>query len=111
MDRALIIRKKWLDMILNGYKSWEMRSTRTKIRGHIGLIEAGSGMIVGEAHLVGCAVIEDLEDVTAYYSHHRVDDLSLLKKWKWAWILDNVIRFDTPKPYNHPKGAVIWVKL
>lgn len=42
MDRGLIIRKPWIDYILDGTKVWELRSTRTKIRGEIGLIEAGT---------------------------------------------------------------------
>lgn len=28
-----------------------------------------------------------------------------------TWVLDNAKRYDTPIPYVHPKGAVIWVNL
>lgn len=55
MKRALIIKKKWLDKILDEGKVWEMRATKTKVRGKIGLIESGSGMIVGEAYLMYCS--------------------------------------------------------
>ena len=53
MERALIIQKPWVDLILDNIKIWEMRSTKTNVRGKIGLIEAGSGLIVGEAILAG----------------------------------------------------------
>lgn len=34
-----------------------------------------------------------------------------MDKWCWAWVLENAIRYDTPIPYEHPQGAVIWVSL
>mgnify|MGYP003341256152 FL=1 len=57
MERGLIIRQSWLKKIFNDGKIWEMRSTKTDIRGKIGLIESGSGLIVGEANLVDCQKI------------------------------------------------------
>ncbi len=51
MTRALIIRKEHLTNIFDNGKVWEMRSSKTNARGRIGLIEAGSGLIVGETFL------------------------------------------------------------
>ena len=53
MDRALIVRQPWIDLILSGEKTWEMRSRPTNVRGRIGLIEQGTGLIVGECFLDG----------------------------------------------------------
>ncbi len=50
-DRALIVRKPWIDLILDEGKDMEMRSRKTKIHGQIGLIEAGSGLIMGEIRM------------------------------------------------------------
>lgn len=110
MERALIIQKKWLDKIFDEGKVWEMRSSRTNITGKIGLIESGTGLIVGEAFLNGCsnAPIPPTEE---YIKFHKVEDLELIKKWKWAWKLSGAKRYKKPIPYEHPKGAVIWVKL
>lgn len=36
---GLIIRQPWLDRILDGQKTWEIRGTNTQIRGPIGLIQ------------------------------------------------------------------------
>src|SRR5690554_5374478 len=110
MKKGLIIQKVWLDKIFDEGKTWEMRSTKTKITGKIGLIEAGSGMIVGEANLLGCCN-EAIELNDKHFDKHKVKDIELLKKWKYAWVLADAIRYENPIPYEHPQGAVIWVKL
>jgi hypothetical protein len=110
MSKGLIIRKEWLDKILNHGKHWEMRSTHTKHRGVIQLIEAGSGLIVGQCTLIGSHEVSD-EMAKESFDAHQVADLSLLKKWCYAWRLCNVHKYEKPIPYKHPKGAVIWVNL
>lgn len=110
MAKGLIIRKEWLDKILNTGKHWEMRATHTRQRGLIKLIEAGSGLVVGECMIAGShEVTEDLAKQS--FSAHQVEDLALLKKWRYAWRLCSVTKYETPIPYQHPKGAVIWVNL
>jgi ASCH domain-containing protein len=52
MIRALLIRHPWVDLILDGKKTWEIRGSRTAIRGTIGLIPAGSGAIAGVCEIV-----------------------------------------------------------
>ena len=111
MDRALIIRKPWIDLILNGEKTWEMRSAPTNIRGRIGLIEQGTGNIVGECYLDYVGVSVDNLDIGYGHHKHKVDDLSLLEKWKYPWVLSRALRYEKPIPYKHPKGAVTWVKI
>jgi len=113
--KGLIIKTPWIDKILDGEKTWEIRSSKTKIRDTIALIRSGSGTVVG---------ICDLEDVIAPLS------LSKLKRSKsfhaispnrfkdglpypiaYAWVLSNVKRLNKPVSYDHPRGAVIWVNL
>lgn len=115
IKRGLIIRRPYIDMILSGKKTWEMRSTHTKVRGRIALIEAGYGMIVGEADLVDSLEFDFKDSVTCWehQSKHGLtfEDFPKLDKWSHAWVLENVIKYKRPIPYNHPQGAVIWVKL
>ena len=111
MDRALIIKQQWLPLIFDGEKIWEMRSTSTLVRGRIGLIEAGTGLIVGEANLVDVRPPLSRAEAAATKKYHQVDDLLLLIKWKYPWVLQGARRYETPIAYNHPKGAMIWVKL
>ena len=110
MAKGLIIRKEWLDKIFCNGKRWEMRSTNTKYRGLVKLIEAKSGLIVGETILHNSFKVDSALAERATHLH-QVNDLSLLEKWSWAWSLTNTVKYDKPVPYTHPQGAVIWVNL
>ena len=113
-DRALIVRKEWLDMILDGIKTWELRSRHTNVRGAIGLIEAGSGLVIGTANLTDSKGPLSTEEWRRGVSKHKVPYRGcehLAKKWNHAWVLEEAERFKYPIPYQHPKGAVIWVRF
>ncbi len=88
-----------------------MRTTKTKIRGRIYLIESGSGLIKGEAEIVDCFDKISLESAQLNFIKHQVDNFDLLNKWCYPWVLKNVKAYKKPIPYKHPKGAVIWVNL
>jgi hypothetical protein len=111
---ALIIRKPWLDRILAGSKTWEIRGSRTKLRGTIGLIESRSGTIVGLCELVDCR-----GPLTAAEFRRNASKAGMTPagatlggyKDTFAWIIANARRLKTPVPYKHPSGAVIWVGL
>jgi hypothetical protein len=50
--KALIISEPWIDYILEGTKTWEMRSSGVSHRGWFGLIKKGTGAVHGVARLV-----------------------------------------------------------
>lgn len=52
--KALIIDEPWISRMLDGSKTWEMRSRSTENRGRFALIRKGSGQVVGVAELAGC---------------------------------------------------------
>ena len=110
LERALIIRKPWIDLILSGQKSWEMRSRLTNVRGKVGLIESGSGLVVGSVEIINSFTLNP-DCFAETRLQHRVDDLDLLKKWGCVWSLIGAKRFKAPIPYNHPRGAVVWVNI
>jgi hypothetical protein len=114
LDRALIVKKEWLDLILSGEKTWEIRGSNTAIRGRIGLIESGTGTIVGECELTNSFWL----DKTGYHAHYhkhkipsKFNSTMPYHDKTHAWVLENPKRYDNPYPYNHPKGAIIWVKF
>ena len=51
---GLIIRSPWIETILAGEKTWEIRSSNTNVRGPIARIRGGSGRVVGTCDLVDC---------------------------------------------------------
>lgn len=108
---ALIIKKPWIDYILSGQKIWEIRGTSTKKRGKIELIQSKSGSVVGCCDLVDCIKL-DLEMYINSIDKHCIGHAKVLPyKSTFAWVIANPIRYEKPKSYKHPNGAVIWVKL
>jgi hypothetical protein len=112
---GLIIDEPWISMILNGEKTWEMRTTSTRKRGRIALIRKGSGQVVGTANLV-----ESLGPLTRQQTLDSVDRHGVpadvirtgsVDSWVYPWVLADVARLDPPVAYDHPPGAVIWVTL
>ncbi|MCK4793051.1 MAG: hypothetical protein KAV87_55490 [Desulfobacteraceae bacterium] len=109
-SRALIIGEPWIDKILARDKLLEMRSRHTKMQGQIGLIRKGSGLIVGEAWLYPSV---ELIEPESFKVLHGIDYAAFpeLLKYNIAWPLGQVKSYDAPIPYDHPQGAVIWVKV
>lgn len=112
--KALIIAQPWIDLILSGRKTWEMRSRKTTVRGTIGLIEKGTGTVVGVANLDDCLpAMSRAELAKERHRHHIPDELVQQPGYKWftPWVLNGARRLPSPVPYEHPFGAVIWVDL
>jgi len=111
-DLALIIDEPWISEILAVRKIWEMRSRPTQIRGRIRLIRKGSGLIVGEARLYDSKPKLSPDEFARNYLKHRIPfDMSIYEKWPYPWAMDHAVAYDEPIPYNHPQGAVVWVKI
>lgn len=50
--KGLIIKSPWIELILEGKKTWEIRGSNTKIRGPIVLIKSGSKKAFGEVNII-----------------------------------------------------------
>ncbi len=113
--KALTIKEPWATLIIDGYKHYEFRSWKTNYRGkiliHAGLslekdmlerfknypIQCSKGMIIGEATLIDCILVDknlnqqlrDIDPVVYGQSNHVE---------KYAWKLENVIKYDHPIP-------------
>ena len=114
IDQGLVIQKVWLDKILSGEKTWEMRSRPTKKRGLIGLIEKGSGKIVGIARIIENRPALTRINWSDYYEEHGVpQDIADSPSFNWfvPWVLTDVQKLVRPIHYRHPSGAVQFVNL
>ena len=107
---ALVVKKRWLEKILAGRKTWEIRGGPTKKRGWIHLAQSGStGKLMGRGKLVDVRRLSR-RSFEQNVSHHCVDSWDDVKyKKPYAWVLEDAERFERPFPYEHKKGAVIWV--
>src|SRR5689334_2392522 len=114
MMRALLIRRPWIDKILDGKKTWEIRGSRTSMRGRIGLIASRSGSVVGV-----CALFNYFGPLTANQFRSNSKKAAMQPseatlgyyRKTFAWVVKKARRLDRPVPYQHPPGAIIWVKL
>lgn len=113
--KALVIRDRWIDLILDGRKVWEMRTRPTNIRGRIALARKGSGLLLGTAELLEVRDPLTAEEMLHTRHLHGIppDQVQtvVIDGWTTPWVLGNVQRFAQPVPYVHNKGAVTWVNV
>ena len=101
-------------MILDGQKTWEIRGARTSVRGQIGLIASRSGTVIGVCDLVDCIGPLTAEQFrkNGKKAGMRPSEATLgYYRQTYAWVLEKPRLLKQPVPYQHPSGAVIWVRL
>ena len=110
--RALVIKKKWLDLILDGRKTWEIRGSSTAKRGWVHLAESkAGGKLVGRAKLVASFPLSR-SSFMKNYSKHRVSSLNTVPyETPHAWVFADAEKFERPFLYEHKQGAVVWVDV
>lgn len=109
----LIIKENFGKLILDGKKSWEIRGCNTTKRGKIAIAFSGTKKIYGYVELVDSfSLTEELFEKNRKKLHTELDSKYKTIKYKtpYAWVMKNPVKLKIPKPYNHPYGAVIWVK-
>jgi hypothetical protein len=114
--RALLIRRPWIDMILDGTKTWEIRGSRVLIDGpeEIALTPSGSGTVIGVCDLVDCIgpLTQNQYRKNAKKAGMRPSEATLgWYRQTYAWVMAKPKKLKTPVPYEHPPGAIIWVRL
>ena len=113
--KGLILKPHWADLILSGEKTVEIRGSATSVRGKIGIIKSKSKAVFGTTNLYDCMSIgkEEFEGLLKHY--HKIDmtyeELLTIYTRPHAWFLKDTVRYETPVPYNHKQGCVIWVNL
>ncbi len=119
--KALTIKEPWATLIIEGYKKYEFRSWKTKYRGKI-LIHAGmslerdnvdrfavynleysKGVIIGEADIVDCILVDQKLDDELKKINPLVYGRSGHIE-KYAWKLENVKKYEKPIPVKGKLG-------
>ena len=115
LSRGLVIADPWIGYILDGSKTWEMRSSATSVRGPFALIRKGTGAVWGVANLVDSLPPLSPEEMIATHARHLIPAEMIrsgeVAKWNTPWVLADVRPLAKPVPYKHPYGAVTWVTL
>jgi len=110
---GLIMKSSWIDRILAGQKTWELKGLPTKLRGRVALIRARTGRIVGTCEIVDCVGPLTLEQVQANVEKHgtpleAVGQLAFAKTY--AWVLANAKSLAEPIELTDCRGGT-WVRL
>ena len=112
---GLIIRPEPLEKILDGRKMWEMRSDGKAKREIVALIEKGGKRILGVARIVDVRGPLSEQTMRDTFSMHGIDSSRLLdpsvQKLRFAWVLADIKRFDSPVPFEPRSGPVRFVTL
>ncbi|WP_269930177.1 hypothetical protein [Aminobacter sp. HY435] len=115
ITKGLIIDDPWIGYILDGSKTWEMRSTGASHRGWFALIRKGTGAVWGVARLVDSGAPLSPHDMIAAFEKHRIPAEMIcsgqVAKWNTPWKLADVRKLSSPVAYRHKSGAVTWVEL
>lgn len=113
--KGLIVDTPYIDYILSGEKTWEMRSRNCSIRGLVALIKKGTKTVVGVVNIVDAIGPLANDQLRSNTDKHRLTvnqlDDPRIAKWNNAWVLEHARKLPNPIPYKHPSGAVIWVSL
>lgn len=111
--KGLIVREPFASMIVDGEKVWEIRKSRTKVRGEILILSGGKAL--GEAELVDVLGPFRVEELAKHADKHRVDPQFLREysggKPLYAWVLRNARRFDRAKKVKMARGAQVWANV
>jgi hypothetical protein len=106
--RCLKIDEKWINLILNGSKTWEIRRTNTKIRERIALGDKETRQVVGYAKIADSRKMT-VEDLKKHNDKHRANDFidtySGGKAALFAWFLADIEVESNPKPYTYSTGS------
>ncbi|MGY4429445.1 hypothetical protein ACVWWO_001922 [Bradyrhizobium sp. F1.13.1] len=101
--------------ILDGSKTWEMRSGPTRLRGPFALIRAGASEVAGVATLANVGWVLPPNQMLETRPLHRIP-FDMLRSGAFEtlnvpWILTNPKRLARPASYEHSGDAVDWVDL
>jgi len=111
--KGLLVREPYASLIVEGKKVWEIRKTRTKIRGEILIISNGKAL--GKAELVDVLGPFTPEELAEHEDKHRAS-LEFLREYSngkplYAWVLKNAEKFERPKEVEMAKGVQIWANV
>jgi hypothetical protein len=93
VTHGLVIDRPWVGLIADRKKTWKMRTRPTKVRGWIGLIEKGTGTVIGIACLLP-ALSRRAHNL--HFKRHRVppgsDGRKYHGKYLTPWVLTRSFR-------------------
>lgn len=109
---VLVIKPPWMNMILDGDKTLEIRSTacRKPAGTDIFLAQSRTAVVSGVVKFVGVHGPLSEEQWEALREKHRVMGPRPYGR-TYAWEVEQAQRFTHPVPYIVNRGAIVWRKF
>ena len=112
---AIVLYEKWLQLILQGTKTWEIRKQNTHKRERIALAASGTSKLFGDVHLIDCIQVTH-EDFASHLDKHCVPDSDKESyihpsKTIYAWHVTRPRIYSTPVPFKQKRGQIVWIDL
>jgi hypothetical protein len=109
---VLIIKPKWLALILEGIKTLEIRGTATtKVGQVIYLAASGDARLVASCRVTACHGPLGRDEWVSLRPAHCVPDAARPYRQTHAWEFSDVQRLLPPVPYVRKCGVVTWERL
>ena len=110
----LIVKAPWIDMLLDGHKTLEIRGTSCKKPAGLLVflaLSGGGGVLCGGITFLGCHGPLSSAEYRGRREGHRVaGDARPYGAKTYGWEFAHPFRFATPMPYRHRHGAITWAK-
>lgn len=107
--KGILIDAPWIDEILGGRKTWELRAKAWKHRGEVALIRTGTKQVVGVAKIIDCLDPLDETSLRSSFEFHRVPvhmiEEVLAKNWRVPWVLADIRQLPSAVSYIHKSGS------
>jgi hypothetical protein len=105
-DRIMVVRQPWLDKILDGSKTMELRARKASV----GFVWLGmGGTIYGRAKIASSVALTPVEFRAREAEHQWPTGEPIpYGEAPWGLILEQVTRLPTPLPYWRPPCAIGW---
>jgi hypothetical protein len=106
--RCLKIDDKWINLILSGKKTWEIRTRNTNIRERIALGNTKIKCYVGYATIVDSVEMKISELFKHNEKHQANDFIKQYAKGRetlFIWVLKDIKAEHEPKTYSYSTGS------
>jgi predicted transcriptional regulator len=112
---GIIVQGEWLELLLNGQKTWELRTMKTNKRERVALAQSGTSLLLGDVTITGCIELDDVLVRANIHKHgvplHRLAEYVRDDKKIFAWQIALPRRYKTPVPYKKDQGQMTWIDL
>ena len=110
----LIIQQPWIELILSGVKTLEIRGKICKKPGGERVylaLSGGGGIVLGSAEFVACHGPFSKAEWTSRRREHCVEAAKLPYGTTFGWEVRKPQRFRAPVRYAHKPGVVVWAVM